>query len=1620
MSQLFALDDSRSPGFQNAQSHRKIVRTKSSLRNSLGDEIQSKLSLSPIKKPKKTESYHALVYEELSETAKKESVAKGSSRLERRRVTNVHLEDQLIGELYSGQFGSSEHTTPLELDVLIPNRKYEMDYSGVMAKERVDWRAQYNGPIEEFVYPTLQLGKRIPEDILERRAEMRKLHGTYGNHRNQTTNSFTKTETLSSRMVADSENVLSSYSAHSSDDVSERQLLDIDVQGEKKRTSVLSQNEFVLSPIGDCIHWSLKRANFDLPEQEIREETSSNIENGLKKGERFMKSQMRREQTLQKMLLKIGSDDPTAVNKAKRERSVNVSRKYHRNNVTMSHFSTILGANQFIELQEDSSKLRKEMAERNDSGALTKSNEMRVFQEEKSKIKALRGANPEVIGMEEGLLLYSMQHRTHYNFDSELKKRMTTLQTDGGDTKEELRTRVSPLAVRQSRRSSYTAFSNEAPILQYTGKIRSLKNRPGPMLGSLKMEHIFSSASTLGTLAASPLVLRRGQRARALHNIGLGTPDFSLKTDIEGGFDRNAIVLGLGEKGEEAALEETEDVEVKGEEDNEDDEEEEEEDKEEEEEGGEEGYKADFFYDKRRTVTFQKKEVAHAFSPDKPELLSQQIELDSLVFVSHLKDRSIPAKTMREKVEHRRKHAEDVLLSEQLRKGLLPERLIKRPLGLEDCITLDLCHYSIGDELGNCLASALKDFGTIDTLGLRDNRLTALSLPRIIKCLDASWLRTLDLSENKIQGDSIRALVSWINCTRELGLITLDLNRCALNDTDAVSLLHAFSSKRNNLLELGMSHNRIGDVGASAVKCFLLSSHSSLRRLELVWNKIGPRGAEEIAAAVQHCRSIHHLDLSHNTIGDIGAQKIAASLATNSSLEELILKQNKIGSKACFVFSTVLGDHSNMMTLDLSSNPLGNAGARSLFRSILRGINCFVALRDCDLSIRADDFNYANPSVDSPYLFDVSEPYQAAVLSELVGLVRSHDNDSYFEHFGHKESINGPERHLPLPADGDKWTQPVKGFVNVNVVHKMSVPTTERAISQSALEKLIVTLVHVESDFDREKWFNLLAQDNFFTTNQVQLILDELSKHKLLEVGGLTKISVMAAVWDRLVNAKDVHDFLCHNLDAAGRQRLVVMVSVEKFKFSWANPTAHWRLDLGNKDQRQLMLNLIAIDSAESVASQDSGRGDTSQNGNWSNFRNGEIKNQSNTVILDKECILHLPDIGIAEFDYVSTTRSAQELLRPSSSGLNSISLSRPGSSRLSMLEHSCDGQRGDELANTGQSLGSSNKAGTPKIRDTGNPRGGSDRLQSSSKASRINSALELCRDDKLVTLDDDQLKSFLFNLGLSPRRRINRLKSSSVVLELQLAATKHHFLVEDCLVILECFDEDHTIQTRAITALFARIADLENFHIIMRMLPQEGVEEVASRLGWLNFLNPHYPAYDVKLNMAYKDERVVAVLFLQLGAAEGGDAIKENVLSEISLIDMYASMSRLLDTAQAKILQFTYREIGERQSPPNWALRREYTAKTLLGTLPIPIGLSKAMLLYKKLEIEGALSRGPLDLQFKRFEAERARQAEKGGNLLLTESEKKEAVRGLRARAGIQSDVLLASRNRSVPQNNV
>jgi len=84
-------------------------------------------------------------------------------------------------------------------------------------------------------------------------------------------------------------------------------------------------------------------------------------------------------------------------------------------------------------------------------------------------------------------------------------------------------------------------------------------------------------------------------------------------------------------------------------------------------------------------------------------------------------------------------------------------------------------------------------------------------------------------------------------------------------------------------------------------------------------------------------------------------------------------------------------------------------------------------------------------------------------------------------------------------------------------------------------------------------------------------------------------------------------------------------------------PSAHYKLDLSTEGDRMCLAKLAAINNSEVAARKRAGLGDTSQKGNWMNFRNEVFRGAPFTV--SSWWLDPVPKSGILEFDYVSTFR---------------------------------------------------------------------------------------------------------------------------------------------------------------------------------------------------------------------------------------------------------------------------------------------------------------------------------------------------------------------------------------------
>lgn len=881
---------------------------------------------------------------------------------------------------------------------------------------------------------------------------------------------------------------------------------------------------------------------------------------------------------------------------------------------------------------------------------------------------------------------------------------------------------------------------------------------------------------------------------------------------------------------------------------------------------------------------------------------------------------------------NKRRIAQDMLLLNQLEKGIIPESFFKRRPEADGSIVIDINNYGIGDIQGDCFGKALKQLNNLSTLILRNNRLTDQSIKTIISNVCYNSLEVLDLSQNSISGDGVVALAMLLK-SKSNSLHDLNLSKCGICCTDMQRLCSALEFGSNTLQKLVLTYNKISSDGCRYLEGLLSAPSCRLVHLDLSWNDCGGGGASHIANALFVNKSLVHLNLSVNQVTDQGGQKLAACLDTNHVLKEIILAQNVITGQACFVFSKNLYNHPSMAKLDLSLNPVGDAGARAIFRTILRGLKCFVMMRSCTYRVDYNVFNHSNPSVDSPYTLNLEEPYNASVLHELISMAEYDPDHCGFGHVTYQSDAKSADTPINLRLHNNelclrekttKWIPPKSGIITCTFAHSISIPTLSMVISEQALNTLQLILIYARSDSDRRNWIQLICKDAYFTTTQIQALMDKFINMRIIGFGGITKLDIFKGVWSRLVDSENKFDFLYHNLDDTERKDLLYAMSFECFKLTWKNPTAHWRIDLQKPELRSLLLQLVAINNKESEYSRlHSKRGDTSQKGNWNNFRNEVMydHNGMHEFVLDQEFVENMPSKGILEFDYVSTSRPNSQV--------------HAASSVAEQVEYE-ENDTLDEINENSEHNATRQSFSAPQTPVAGDS-----------------------------PISEDKLYAFMEKMGLTLRKKITRSESLYILTDLQIASVKYYFKVSHVLSIMDCFVDDPTTQSRIAVLFFNRIWDLHNFDYLLRSISKKAQNDIVSRLGWLNVFNPLKPSFEYNISLKYVDGRILLVSLLELGSLENGEQIREDPRTDVLLVSLYGSLHRVLNDVRPETVRFYYFELGERSNTVSWSGRRDLLKKFLVGTAPINREVFHVCRWYKEMEQAGTLTMGPLDLQY-------------------------------------------------------
>ncbi|KAL4109942.1 hypothetical protein PRIC1_001635 [Phytophthora ramorum] len=206
--------------------------------------------------------------------------------------------------------------------------------------------------------------------------------------------------------------------------------------------------------------------------------------------------------------------------------------------------------------------------------------------------------------------------------------------------------------------------------------------------------------------------------------------------------------------------------------------------------------------------------------------------------------------------------------------------------------TLDLGFNRLSDKGATQLAESLETNTSLESLYLSGNEIGpagARSLAQVL--IKNTHLRSLHLSGNNIGEEGARHLADGIAGNSALRALYLGTN--GIGAAGMQSLATALTNNKS-LEELTLGQNKVGSAGVRHLASAFATGYVALQTLELGKNGVDQEGAIALARSLCGANQLQNLYMDHNPLGDVGASAFGALLAQNSELRVLDLSYTHI------------------------------------------------------------------------------------------------------------------------------------------------------------------------------------------------------------------------------------------------------------------------------------------------------------------------------------------------------------------------------------------------------------------------------------------------------------------------------------------------------------------------------------------------------------------------------------------------------------------------------------------------------------------------------------------------------------------------------------------------------
>ena len=598
---------------------------------------------------------------------------------------------------------------------------------------------------------------------------------------------------------------------------------------------------------------------------------------------------------------------------------------------------------------------------------------------------------------------------------------------------------------------------------------------------------------------------------------------------------------------------------------------------------------------------------------------------------------------------------------------------------------VDLSHRRLGNTTGTAYAGALLKAASqqgveIEELQLRENNLTTRGLVAMSATIHScEMLRVLDISQNNFSEQGSEALAKALEHHPMIRQVTM--SNCSIEDKDGAYLIEALS-QNSSITYIDLSRNQLGagaralhpttSAAAKLVTMLQSSSPAQINTLNLSYNCLSSPHFQLMASSLRFNKTLQRLDLSWNTCANDGAMALAEALRPNKSLLSLDLTHTEIGERGAMVIADVLKENAGLELVKLNENPIGQRGGRAILRALRKilqhGWHTEITVARSNFSLvdesqkgttrwkEEDDpadtrelgakrqimvFDRNQPLFDPAnaggfHRCNLEDPYDRMVAWELVELAWTEEGENWSD-----EKIDGGDFELEEPGPGEIWTRiehtvlPDSGELSLKYQNTPRVPRFKDVLEPAMLIRLLEMMTAKEVTDNGMGLLRLAAREFWFTAQYVGLFLK-------MQKDSETRVMAVTALYPRIVDIPNVQ-YHCLDYLTRGEMRKLEGNLGMLLHFIPSNPTGHYKLDLVNPMHRIIKQKLVEIAKEEkdfrrqNIANKGGSIIDTSQHGDWENFRN-ETLNMEKYDFDTSTAASGGVEEGILEFDYVSTS----------------------------------------------------------------------------------------------------------------------------------------------------------------------------------------------------------------------------------------------------------------------------------------------------------------------------------------------------------------------------------------------